>query len=88
VADRVCERAKRRDTETADRTVFIAAQTGGHYIDQFTYAERATDWRGNNNIAETPTTPPPGSAAAHAEASRGGHLRPANTWLATRSLLR
>lgn len=25
---------------------------GGHYLDQFTYAERATDWRGNNNIAE------------------------------------
>ena len=31
----------------------IAAQTGGHYLDQFTYAERATDWRGNNNIAES-----------------------------------
>lgn len=23
------------------------------YLDQFTYAERATDWRGNNNIAES-----------------------------------
>jgi cysteine synthase A len=31
----------------------LAADTGGHYMDQFTYAERATDWRGNNNIAET-----------------------------------
>jgi cysteine synthase A len=31
----------------------LAAETGGHYIDQFTYAERATDWRGNNNIAES-----------------------------------
>ena len=31
----------------------LAADTGGHYIDQFTYAERATDWRGNNNIAES-----------------------------------
>jgi cysteine synthase len=31
----------------------IARQTGGHYMDQFTYAERATDWRGNNNIAES-----------------------------------
>ena len=29
----------------------LAAETGGHYMDQFTYAERATDWRGNNNIA-------------------------------------
>ncbi|MCW2579780.1 MAG: Cysteine synthase [Blastococcus sp.] len=31
----------------------IAADAGGHYLDQFTYAERATDWRGNNNIAES-----------------------------------
>ena len=31
----------------------IAAQNNGHYMDQFTYAERATDWRGNNNIAES-----------------------------------
>ena len=31
----------------------LADQTGGHYMDQFTYAERATDWRGNNNIAES-----------------------------------
>lgn len=30
----------------------IADETGGHYLDQFTNAERATDWRGNNNIAE------------------------------------
>ena len=29
----------------------IARETGGHYLDQFTYAERATDWRGNNSIA-------------------------------------
>jgi cysteine synthase len=31
----------------------LAAELGGHYMDQFTYAERATDWRGNNNIAES-----------------------------------
>lgn len=31
----------------------LAAELGGHYLDQFTYAERATDWRGNNNIAES-----------------------------------
>jgi cysteine synthase A len=31
----------------------LADESGGHYLDQFTYAERATDWRGNNNIAET-----------------------------------
>jgi len=40
------------------RTVYAVAQrlaleTGGHYLDQFTNAERATDWRGNNNIAES-----------------------------------
>lgn len=31
----------------------IAKQTNGHFMDQFTFAERATDWRGNNNIAES-----------------------------------
>ena len=31
----------------------LAAEHRGHYMDQFTYAERATDWRGNNNIAES-----------------------------------
>ncbi|MBO2612273.1 MULTISPECIES: PLP-dependent cysteine synthase family protein [Shewanella] len=29
----------------------LARELNGHYMDQFTYAERATDWRGNNNIA-------------------------------------
>lgn len=31
----------------------VAAEHGGHYLDQFTFADRATDWRGNNNIAES-----------------------------------
>jgi cysteine synthase A len=31
----------------------LADEHGGHFLDQFTYAERATDWRGNNNIAES-----------------------------------
>lgn len=31
----------------------LARDTGGCYLDQFTMAERATDWRGNNNIAES-----------------------------------
>ncbi|MCP5227625.1 MAG: PLP-dependent cysteine synthase family protein [Candidatus Accumulibacter sp.] len=31
----------------------LADGLGGHYMDQFTYAERATDWRANNNIAES-----------------------------------
>ncbi|MFB9659347.1 PLP-dependent cysteine synthase family protein [Glycomyces mayteni] len=41
-ASEVCAEAER-----------LAAETGGHFMDQFTYAERATDWRGNNNIAES-----------------------------------
>ncbi|MBY6016908.1 PLP-dependent cysteine synthase family protein [Halomonas denitrificans] len=31
----------------------LAQELNGHYMDQFTYAERATDWRGNNNIADS-----------------------------------
>lgn len=31
----------------------LATELGGRFMDQFTYAERATDWRGNNNIAES-----------------------------------
>jgi cysteine synthase len=31
----------------------LAEECGGYYLDQFTHAERATDWRGNNNIAES-----------------------------------
>lgn len=31
----------------------LAAECHGHYMDQFTFAERATDWRGNNNVAES-----------------------------------
>ncbi|MDO5678315.1 MAG: PLP-dependent cysteine synthase family protein [Propionibacteriaceae bacterium] len=31
----------------------LAVETGGHYLDQFTHAERVTDWRGNNNIADS-----------------------------------
>ena len=39
--------------EVYDAARRVAADTAGHYMDQFTYAERATDWRGNNNIAES-----------------------------------
>ncbi len=31
----------------------LARELRGRYLDQFTYAERATDWRANNNIAES-----------------------------------
>jgi cysteine synthase A len=36
-----------------DEAETLAERLGGHYLDQFTFAERATDWRGNNNIAES-----------------------------------
>ncbi|NUS66302.1 MAG: PLP-dependent cysteine synthase family protein [Saccharothrix sp.] len=36
-----------------DESRRLAAELGGHFMDQFTHAERATDWRGNNNIAES-----------------------------------
>ncbi|HNP14278.1 MAG TPA: PLP-dependent cysteine synthase family protein [Mycobacterium sp.] len=42
-----------RSSEVYAEAQRIADQTGGHYLDQFTNAERATDWRGNNNIAES-----------------------------------
>ncbi|MEH6472650.1 MAG: PLP-dependent cysteine synthase family protein [Halopseudomonas sp.] len=31
----------------------LAESLDGYFMDQFAYAERATDWRGNNNIAES-----------------------------------
>ncbi|WP_338090632.1 PLP-dependent cysteine synthase family protein [Planosporangium thailandense] len=40
-------------TAVYDEAHRVAAETGGHFLDQFTFAERATDWRGNNNIAES-----------------------------------
>jgi cysteine synthase A len=40
-------------TTVYDEAKRLAAERNGFYLDQFTYAERATDWRGNNNIAES-----------------------------------
>ena len=40
-------------TQMHDAAVGLAQKTGGYFMDQFMYAERATDWRGNNNIAES-----------------------------------
>src|SRR5699024_11743487 len=63
----------------------LAAESGGHYMDQFTYAERATDWRRNNNIAETiifqmslephpePDSNLPTAATADTSANRARH---------------
>lgn len=36
-----------------DEAAALARRHGGHFMDQFTFAERVTDWRGNNNIAES-----------------------------------
>ena len=36
-----------------DEAKHLADDGGGHFMDQFKYAERATDWRGNNNIAQS-----------------------------------
>ncbi|GCE15922.1 PLP-dependent cysteine synthase family protein [Tengunoibacter tsumagoiensis] len=44
VDDPTQDRAKARE---------LALELHGHFMDQFTFAERATDWRGNNNIAES-----------------------------------
>lgn len=41
------------DTSISEEARRVADELGGHFMDQFTYAERATDWRGNNNIAES-----------------------------------
>ena len=40
-------------TTVYDEAHRLATLRGGYFLDQFTYAERATDWRGNNNIAES-----------------------------------
>jgi cysteine synthase A len=57
-----CEAIKRAGAhihfaDARDNVSAIAAQlareANGHFMDQFTNAERATDWRGNNNIAES-----------------------------------
>jgi len=33
-------------------SALLADEVGAYFMDQFTYAERATDWRDNNNMAE------------------------------------
>jgi cysteine synthase A len=40
-------------SRVVDEARALAEKNNGHFMDQFTYAERATDWRGNNNIAES-----------------------------------
>jgi cysteine synthase A len=57
----------------------LADELKGHYMDQFTFAERATDWRANNNIAQSIYTqmrhePHPCPAWIVASAGTGGTL--------------
>lgn len=40
-------------TQMHDAAVALADECNGYFMDQFKNAERATDWRGNNNIAES-----------------------------------
>ena len=40
-------------TQMHGAAVQLAQESNGYFMDQFMYAERATDWRGNNNIAES-----------------------------------
>ncbi|WP_218509123.1 PLP-dependent cysteine synthase family protein [Variovorax sp. dw_308] len=42
-----------RAAQVYDEARALAERSNGHYMDQFTFAERATDWRGNNNIAQS-----------------------------------
>lgn len=42
-----------RSDQIYDESRRLAQTLNGHYMDQFTYAERATDWRGNSNIADS-----------------------------------
>lgn len=42
-----------RADQIYDESHRLAHELNGHYMDQFTYAERATDWRGNSNIADS-----------------------------------
>lgn len=36
-----------------DEAIALSKKLDGYFMDQFKFAERATDWRGNNNIAES-----------------------------------
>ena len=40
-------------TQMREESLALVSSIDGYFMDQFTYAERATDWRGNNNIAES-----------------------------------
>lgn len=47
------ECVKVKNSEIYAESERLARELNGYYMDQFTYAERATDWRSSNNIAES-----------------------------------
>ncbi|MGW0036305.1 PLP-dependent cysteine synthase family protein [Gordonia sp. NPDC003376] len=85
-----------RANQVYDEALRLERELGGHFIDQFTMAERATDWRGNNNIAESifaqmtaeehpiPTWIVVGAGTGGTSATLGRYLRYRRhpTWLA------
>ena len=85
-----------RASDVYDEALRLERELGGHFIDQFTMAERATDWRGNNNIAESifaqmatedhpvPTWIVVGAGTGGTSATLGRYLRYRRhpTWLA------
>ena len=85
-----------RPSDVYTEALRLEAELGGHFIDQFTMAERATDWRGNNNIAESiftqlaqedhpiPTWIVVGAGTGGTSATLGRYLRYRRhpTWLA------
>ena len=76
-----------RADQMCTESIRLARESGGHFLDQFTYAERATDWRGNNNIAQSifaqmalephplPTWIVTGAGTGGTSATLGRHLR-------------
>lgn len=40
-------------TQMHEESLKLSQSLNGYFMDQFLHAERATDWRGNNNIAES-----------------------------------
>jgi cysteine synthase len=48
----VCHLVKRLE-DVEPECLRVVREEQGVFLDQFTFAERATDWRGNNNIAES-----------------------------------
>ena len=64
-------------SEVYEAAADLARSTGGHYMDQFTYAERATDWRGQQQHRRVDLRPagPRGAPGPPLDRGRGRHRR-------------